>query len=109
MRSKTFITVCCREEKVHTQEPGKLMFMRNSLLDPIHGISLYDYAAVSAKLNYGAETNDACEIFGIEPAVFEEASAKWIRRMQNDKTLEITMLFGKYYTEAGYQHKLASQ
>lgn len=82
--------------------------MSNPLLEPIHGVSLYDYAAVSAKMSAGLDTNDICKALGIEPAVFEEASAIWITRMQEDNTFEVTQLFGKYFSEADLHPKLRS-
>lgn len=106
MRSKTYIRVSCRTEKTDTQKTGKVVLMRNPLLEPVHGVSLYDYAAVSAKMSYGIETNHICDALGIEPALFEEASAVWIKRMQTDKTFEITRLFGEYFGEADLHPRL---
>lgn len=80
--------------------------MSNPSLEPIHGVSLYDYAAVSARMSSGIETNDICKTFGIEPAVFKKASARWIARMQKDNTFQVTQLFGKYFSEADLHPKL---
>lgn len=80
--------------------------MSNPLLEPIHGISLYDYAAVSAKMASGIDPKDIYKALGIEPAVFEEASALWVTRMQEDSTFEVTILFGQYFSEADKHPKL---
>jgi hypothetical protein len=80
--------------------------MSNPLLEPIHGVSLYDYAAVSAKMASGIDVKDICNKLGIEPAVFEEASALWITRMQEDGTFEVTTQFGQYFGEADSHPKL---
>jgi hypothetical protein len=80
--------------------------MSNPLLEPIHGVSLYDYAAVSAKMATGIDPKEIYKALGIEPAVFEEASALWVTRMQEDSTFEVTILFGQYFSEADKHPKL---
>lgn len=80
--------------------------MSNQLLEPIHGISLYDYAAVSAKMASGVGIQDICKKLGIEPAVFEEASALWVTRMQEDGTFEVTTKFGEYFGSADSHPRL---
>ena len=62
--------------------------MSNPLLEPIHGVSLYDYAAVSAKIASGIDPKAIYKALGIESAVYEEASALWVTRMQEDSTFE---------------------
>ncbi|HPZ87563.1 MAG TPA: hypothetical protein PLQ32_05645 [Flavihumibacter sp.] len=80
--------------------------MSNPLLEPVHGVSLYDYAAITAKLSAGIDIIDLCKAMGIEPAVYEEASAIWVSRMQEDGTFEVTMKFGEYFGEAENHPKL---
>jgi len=82
--------------------------MSNPLLEPIHGVSLQDYAAISAKLAAGVSENDICKALGIEPAIYEEASTLWISRMQQDSTWEVTTLFGQYFGEADNHPKLSA-
>jgi hypothetical protein len=81
--------------------------MSNPLLEPIHGVSLYDYAAISAKLASGTGEKEILEALGIERAVYEEASALWVTRMQEDSTFEVSILFGKYFGEANNHPKLS--
>lgn len=80
--------------------------MNNPLLEPIHGVSLFDYAVVSAKLGAGIPQADILRILGVEAAVYEEASALWVGRMQEDSTWEVTMEFGKYFGEVDNHPKL---
>lgn len=80
--------------------------MSNPLLEPIHGVSLYDYAAVSAKIASGIDPKAIYKALGIEPAVYEEASALWVTRMQEDSTFEVSILFGQYFSEADKHPKL---
>ena len=81
--------------------------MSNPLLEPIHGVSLYDYAAISAKMASGIDVKEICKTLGIEPAVFEEASTLWVARMQEDSTWQVTTLFGQYFGEADKHPKLS--
>ena len=81
--------------------------MNNPLLEPIHGVSLQDYAAISAKMASGIDIKDLCKKLGIEQAIYEEASAIWVTRMQEDTTWEVTTLFNKYFGEADQHPKLS--
>ncbi|MDR0800942.1 DUF6620 family protein [Fluviicola sp.] len=81
--------------------------MSNPLLEPIHGVSLQDYAAISAKLVSGVAQADILNALGIEPAVYEEASALWVTRMQEDQTWEVTTLYGQYFGNADQHPKLS--
>ena len=81
--------------------------MSNPLLEPIHGVSLYDYAAISAKIATGIDPKEICKTLGIEPALYEEASALWVTRMQQDSTFEVAILFGQYFGEADKHPKLS--
>lgn len=80
--------------------------MNNPLLEPIHGVSLFDYAAVSAKIAAGIAQTDVLKTLGIESAIYEEASALWVARMQEDSTWAVTMEFGKYFGEVENHPKL---
>ena len=82
--------------------------MSNPLLEPIHGVSLYDYAVISAKMAAGLPEADILKTLGIEKSVFEEASAVWITRMQEDSTFEVVQLFGQYFGDADSHPKLGS-
>lgn len=81
--------------------------MSNPLLEPIHGVSLQDYAAISSKVASGVDVKEICKKLGIEQAIYEEASAIWVTRMQADSTWEVTTLFGKYFGEADQHPKLS--
>ncbi len=80
--------------------------MSNPLLEPVHGVSLQDYAAISAKMAAGVSETDICKALGIEPAIYEEASALWVSRMQQDSTFEVITLFGQYFGDAENHPKL---
>lgn len=71
--------------------------MSNPLFQPIHGISLEDFAAISAKIAQGISVDEILKALGVEQAIFEEASVLWSSRMQQDSTFEVTMAFGQYF------------
>lgn len=106
MKTNTYIRISWKAEKTEIHDKGKIVLMSNSLLEPIHGVSLYDYAAVCAKMSPGIDTDDICNALGIDPRIFEKASAAWIARMQKDKTLEVAELFSKYFCEADLHPRL---
>lgn len=80
----------------------------NPLLEPIHGVTLQDYSVISAKMAAGIDEVEILKALGIEKAVFEEASALWIARMQEDSTFEVTTLFGQYFAEPDTHPKLGN-
>ena len=73
--------------------------MSNPLLEPIHGVSLFDYAAISSKMASGISQDELLKTLGIETAVFEEAAALWIARMQEDSSFEVSIKFGAHFAE----------
>jgi len=80
--------------------------MENSLLEPVLGVTLQDYAVVSAKMATGIDANEICRALGIDPATYEEASAVWAARMQEDETMKVVSLFGQYFGDADSHPKL---
>lgn len=81
--------------------------MSNPLLEAIHGVSLEDYAAISAKMSEGIPIPEILKALTIEQAIFEEANALWVARMQEDSTYEVTTLFGQFFANAN-NHPLLS-
>ncbi len=81
--------------------------MSNPLLEPIHGVSLQDYGAISAKLAAGMSQSEIAKALGIEEALLEEASALWVTRMQEDESFEVTTKFGEYFGQADQHPKLS--
>lgn len=79
----------------------------NALLDPIHGISLEDYAAMTGKISTGVDGSLVCKAMGIEPAVWDEVSALWSKRMQEDGSFRVATLFSQYFATAASHPKLA--
>jgi hypothetical protein len=78
----------------------------NPLLEPIHGISLKDYAAMAVKMSQGIDYKEVCKAMGIEPAVWEEINTLWPKRMQEDSSFTVTTLYGQYFMEGADHPKL---
>lgn len=77
----------------------------NPLLEPIHGISLEDYAAIAMNLsNYPEE--QLFKAFGIDTAIWQEVNIFWPKRMQEDETFTIINLYGEAFMNANSNPKL---
>lgn len=77
-----------------------------TLLAPIHGISLYDYAAGNAKIASNVPVEEVCKTLGIEQPVWEEVNDLWIKRMQEDPDFVVTTEMGNYFAQADQHPKL---
>lgn len=79
----------------------------NPLLQPIHGVTLQDYAAISYKMATGADFNAILKQLGVETSAWEEANTLWGKRMQEDTSMAVVTLFGQYYNTADQHPKLS--
>lgn len=79
----------------------------NPLLDPIHGISLEDYAAISYFLASGSDLNTILSKLGIDMVIYQEVSTIWAKRMQEDTTFQVATLFSQYYGTSDKHPKLS--
>lgn len=80
----------------------------NPLLQPIHGLSLKDYAAITLKISQGVDIGAICAVMGMEPAVWEECNLLWCQRMQEDESFTVQTLFGQYFAEGVSHPRLAA-
>lgn len=80
----------------------------NPLLQPVHGISLEDYAAATANIANGVSDDDVAKALGVEKPQWEEASLIWIKRMEQDTGFTIAGLYGQYFATAGSHPKFAT-
>ena len=80
----------------------------NPLLEPIHGISLKDYAAMAVKMSSGVDYLEVCKAMGIEPAVWDELNTLWPQRMAEDESFTVSTLYGQYFMEGADHPKLNS-
>lgn len=80
----------------------------NPLLEPIHGVSLQDYAAVSYYMASGTDYHAIISQLGIDDAVWGEANTLWAKRMEEDQSMSVVVLFGQYYSSADQHPKLSA-
>lgn len=69
-------------------------------MDPVHGISLEDWAAGNAKIVSGAALEDVLKVLGVEEPQWDEAGAIWMARMSSDTTFHISNTYAAAFTNA---------
>lgn len=79
----------------------------NPLLQPIHGVTIEDYGAISYYIATGADYNAILAQLGIDVVVWSEANLLWAKRMQEDTSFTVVNLFGQYYNNADKHPKLS--
>lgn len=79
----------------------------NPLLEPIHGISLEDYAAACAKAA-SMQFEDILTALGIEKPVWDEVSTLWNKRMAEDSSFTVINLYTQYMGEADRNPKFSN-
>lgn len=62
----------------------------SSILDPVEGISLDQWAGANAKIASGASTDDAVKALGIDMPKWDRVNAEWLTRMKNDTSFTIS-------------------
>jgi hypothetical protein len=80
--------------------------MANDYLEPIHGISLQDYAAMTKKISAGVDEALVFKAMGIDRAVWDEINTLWPQRMAEDPTFQVSALCGKYFADETPHPKL---
>lgn len=76
-------------------------------LQPVHGISIADYAAGAAKLGEGCSKEQVCAALGVELPMWDEAETIWNNRMRDDATYNVVNVYSKYFGKASEHGKLA--
>ena len=76
------------------------------LLQPVHGVSIADYAAGMLKAGEGVSEDQISAALGIERPMWDEARKLWEARMKEDTTFNVINVYTKYYGEAKTHQKL---
>jgi len=76
------------------------------LLQPVHGISIYDYAAGAAKIGEGCTDDEIAARLGVERPLWDEAKTMWNNRMRDDQTFNVVNVYAKYFGIAKEHEKL---
>jgi hypothetical protein len=80
--------------------------MAKDYLEPIHGISLRDYAAMAKKVAAGVDAALIFKAMGIDSTVWDELNTLWPQRMAEDESFEVTMLYSQYFADETPHPKL---
>ena len=64
--------------------------MSNSILDPVEGITLDQWAAVNAKLASSVPKEEAIKDLGVDMPKWDRVNEEWLTRMRNDTTFTIS-------------------
>jgi hypothetical protein len=80
--------------------------MSKDYLEPIHGISLQDYAAMAKKLVAGVDEALVFKAMGIDRAVWDEINTLWPQRMAEDASFQVSILYSQYFADETPHPKL---
>jgi hypothetical protein len=80
--------------------------MAEDYLEPIHGISLKDYAAMAKKLAAGVDEALIFKAMGIDRAIWDELNTLWPQRMAEDPTFQVSILYAQYFGDETPHPKL---
>lgn len=88
-------------EQMYQQHDAKVLedLKDNPLLEPIHGISLYDYAAGVVKIGSNVPEADVLKALGVDKPQWDEASLIWNQRMEQDTEMTVMTLYSQYFTK----------
>ncbi|WP_353183648.1 DUF6620 family protein [Parapedobacter lycopersici] len=78
------------------------------LLQPIHGVSIADYAAGMLKIGEGVSADQIAAALGVEGPMWDEARTLWESRMKEDGSFNVINVYTKYYGEAKTHEKLGN-
>ena len=88
-------------EQMYQQHDAKVLedSKDNPLLEPIHGISLYDYAAGIVKIGSNVPEADVLKALGVDKPQWDEANLIWNQRMEQDTEMTVMSLYSQYFTK----------
>ncbi|WP_291117757.1 DUF6620 family protein [Empedobacter sp. UBA7248] len=97
-------------EQMYQQHDAKVLedSKDNPLLEPIHGISLYDYAAGVVKIGSNVPETDVLKALGVDKPQWDEASLIWNQRMEQDTEMTVMTLYSQYFTKIDEHPTLGS-
>lgn len=78
----------------------------NPLLEPVHGITLRDYAEMAIKMTQGVSVDAIFKAMGIDNTIWDELNTVWPNRMAEDSTFSLSVLYGQYFADGVQNPKL---
>lgn len=77
-------------------------------MQPVHGITIFDYAAGAAKIGEGCTEEQVCEALGIERPIWDETQTTWNNRMRDDNTYNVVNVYSAYFGKVKEHPKLGA-
>lgn len=77
-------------------------------MQPVHGITLFDYAAGAAKIGEGCTEEQICQSLGVERPMWDEAQSTWNNRMRDDNSYNVVNVYSSYFGKTKEHPKLGS-
>lgn len=75
-------------------------------MQPVHGITISDYAAGAAKIGEGCTEEQICNALGVERPMWDEAQSTWNNRMRDDSTFNVINVYSNYFGKVKEHQKL---
>jgi hypothetical protein len=75
-------------------------------MQPVHGVTLFDYAAGASKIGEGCTEEQICQALGIERPIWDEAQTTWNNRMRDDSTYNVVNVYSTYFGKVKEHPKL---
>lgn len=71
-----------------------------SILDPVEGISLDQWASANAKLASGGNSDEVCKSLGIDAPKWDRVNQEWLTRMKNDTSFTISTKYAAAFNQS---------
>ena len=71
-----------------------------SILDPVEGITLDQWASANAKLASGGTSDEVCKSLGVDAPKWDRVNQEWLTRMKNDTSFTISTKYGAAFNQS---------
>jgi len=71
-----------------------------SILDPVEGVTLEDWAAANAKMTSGTTQEEICKLLAIDAPKWDRVNAEWLTRMKNDSSFTISTKYAAAFNQS---------
>lgn len=88
-------------DQTREQQQARMEGELASDFEPVHGISLQQWAVAQAHVAQGGEAADIIAELGLDDATWQAVSAEWNDRMARDTTATIATEYGKAFAGGG--------
>lgn len=71
-----------------------------SILDPVEGVTLEDWATANAKMTSGTTKDEICKLLGIDAPKWDRVNEEWLTRMKNDTSFTISTKYAAAFNQS---------